>query len=158
MNTEKLYTELKALAEEAKEIMRAVFASDLGINRHKNVNKNTLVNSHLYEDTESNYLDNGGTFINVIVNDYIQYIESGRIKHKFPPPEAIAEWASEKLGISDNEIVMKICWSIYWNGITARPLIDVSGGFWEQIDKIWDEWADRIYKAVTEPIDEIFNE
>lgn len=152
VDREKIIKALKVIAEEAKAVMMAVLDSDLGVN--KKVGRNTLVEGHIFQEVGCGVEDID--VVNVLVNDYIQYIESGRQPGSFPPVSVIAKWAAEKGITTDNKVVWAICQSIYKNGIPARPLIDVKGGFWEQIDRVWDEWAAKIFEAITEQLDEEF--
>ena len=154
MDKQKIVDALKRVAEEAKAVMMAVMASDLGVNRKPSVNRNTLVEGRIFQEVNTNVDDID--VVNILVNDYIQYIESGRQPGSFPPVSVIAKWAAEKGITNDNRVVWAICHSIYKNGIPARPLIDVKDGFWEQIDRAWDEWADKIYAVLTESLDEEF--
>lgn len=156
VDRQKLYDAIKAVCEAMKLVMQETMASDLGINRHEKVMKNTLIDSHIYTEISIDYSDI--KFAKILANDYIKYIESGRKKLSPPPPvEVIAEWAAEKLGISDNEIVEKIRWSIYWNGIKARPLVDVDSGFWDSVENVWDDWFKGVYDVLYASIDEEFN-
>ena len=152
INRQKIVNELKAIAEEAKAVMMAVLSSELGVN--KKVGRNTLVEGRIFQEVGCNVEDI--EFVNILVNDYIQYIESGRQPGSFPPVSVIAKWAAEKHITNDNRVVWAICQSIYKNGIPARPLIDANGGFWEQVDRAWDEWSERIFNVITEALDEEF--
>lgn len=96
--------------------------------------------------------------VNLLVNDYIDYIESGRKPGTYPPPNVIADWCQRKGLPSDNGTVYLICRSIYENGIPARPIFDGADGVWEQVDRIWEEWADMVFNTLTEQLDEYFSE
>lgn len=152
VDTGKILEALKEVAEQAKAVMMVVMSSELGIN--KKVGVNTLVDGHIFKDINVNV--DGLELVEILVNDYIQYIESGRQPGSFPPVSVIAKWAAEKGITTDNRVVWAICQSIYKNGIPARPLIDVKGGFWEQIDDAWDDWSNNIFEVLTEALDEEF--
>ena len=147
-----LHKYLEVVAKEAKGILMSVMASEKGVNQK--VGRNTLVEGHIFQEVGCGVEDID--VVNVLVNDYIQYIESGRQPGSFPPVSVIAKWAAEKGITTDNKVVWAICQSIYKNGIPARPLIDAKDGFWEQIDRVWDEWAAKIFEAITEQLDEEF--
>ena len=153
VDTGKILEALKEVAEQAKAVMMAVMSSELGIN--KKVGVNTLVDGHIFKDINVNV--DGFELVEILVNDYIQYIESGRQPGSFPPVSVIAKWAAEKGITTDNRVVWAICQSIYKEGIPSRPLIDVRGGFWEQIDRSWDEWSEKIFSILTEDLDNEFN-
>ena len=148
----KILEALKEVAEEAKAVMMAVLSSELGVN--KKVGRNTLVEGKIFQQVNTNVEDI--TIVEILVNDYIQYIESGRQPGSFPPVSVIAKWAADKGITTDNRVVWAICQSIYKEGIPARPLIDVQGGFWYEIDKAWDEWSEKIFSVLTEALDEEF--
>lgn len=148
----KILDALKEVAEEAKAVMMAVLSSELGVNRK--VGRNTLVEGRIFQEVNTNVED--ATLIEILVNDYIQYIESGRQPGSFPPVSVIAKWAADKHITNDNKVVWAICQSIYKNGIPARPLIDVKGGFWDEIDRAWNEWSEKIFAVLTEALDEEF--
>ena len=151
---EDMHNQLKIIAEEAKAIVLAVLASDKGVN--KKVGVNTLIDSNLFDELDVNTED--FEVVNLLVNDYIQYIESGRQPGSFPPPHAIAEWCQRKGLPSDNGTVYIICRSIYENGIPARPIFDGDDGVWEKVDAAWDDWADMVFNTLTEQLDEFFKD
>lgn len=151
---EDMHNQLKAIAAEAKAIVLAVLMSDKGVN--KKVGVNTLIDSNLFNDLDVDTDD--FEVVNLLVNDYIQYIESGRQPGSFPPPHAIAEWCARKGLPTDNGTVYIICRSIYENGIPARPIFDGTDGVWDRVDAVWEEWADMVFVTLTEQLDEYFNE
>jgi hypothetical protein len=146
--------QIRVIAEEAKGIIMAVLSSDKGIN--KKVGVNTLVDSNLFNELSYNIDDI--EVITLLVNDYIQYIESGRKSGTYPPPHVIAEWCQRKGLPSDNGTVYLICRSIYENGIPARPIFEGADGVWEIVDRYWDDWADMVFNTLTEELDNYFNE
>ena len=152
VDRQRLYEAVRAIAEEAKAVMMSVLASDLGVN--PKVGRNTLVEGHIFQEVGCETEDI--ELVNILVNDYIRYIESGRKSGSFPPVSVIAKWAAEKGITTDNRVVWAICQSIYRDGITPRPLIDANDGFWEQIDREWDNWSSKIFEAITEQLDEEF--
>lgn len=149
----KLVEALKEVAEQAKAVMMAVMDSELGVN--EKVGRNTLVEGKIFQNI--NIGVDGLELVEVLVNDYIQYIESGRRPGSFPPVSVIAKWAAEKHITTDNRVVWAICQSIYKEGIAARPLIDVRGGFWERVERDWDEWFKGVYDVLFEELDKQFN-
>lgn len=153
MDRQKIIKALQEVAEEAKAVMMSVLSSELGVN--KKVGRNTLVEGRIFQEVGCSVDDI--ELVKILVNDYIQYIESGRKAGSFPPVDVIAKWAAEKGITTDNNVVWAICQSIYKNGIPARPLIDVSGGLWSQIDDAWGEWSDKIVGVITEDLDKEFN-
>jgi hypothetical protein len=141
------------ICTEAKGIVQAVMASDIGVN--KKVRKNTLVDSDIFNSVgvKSDDIE----VVTLLVNDYIDYIEHGRSAGSFPPPQAIAEWCSRKGLPTDNSTVFLICRSIYEKGIAPRPIFDGSEGVWETIESVFDAWAEDIFNAITSGLTEWFN-
>ena len=82
-----MHNQLKVIAEEAKGIIMAVLSSDKGIN--KKVGVNTLIDSNLFNDL--NYSVEDFEVVNLLVNDYIDYIESGRKPGTYPPPNVAVQ-------------------------------------------------------------------
>lgn len=155
VDRQRIYDAVKAIAEEAKAVMMSVLASELGVNRNPRVNRNTLVEGRIFQEVGCNVEDI--ELVSILVNDYIKYIESGRKPGSFPPFNVIAKWAAEKGITTDNSVVWAICQNIYKEGIAPRPLIDARSGFWEQIDQEWDNWSSKIFEAITEEIDNEFD-
>ena len=148
-----LHKYLEVIAKEAKGILMSVLASDKGVNQKVGVN--TLVDGRIFQQIDTDVED--VELVNLLVNDYIKYIESGRRPGTYPPPNVIAEWCQRRGLPTDNRTVYLICKSIYENGIPARPIFDGSGGVWEMIDKEWSAWSEVIFQTITKYLDEDFN-
>lgn len=146
----------KYIADDIINVMRAVMASDTGIN--KKVGKNTLVDSEVYKTLNSAVQEAGDNIIlSLFVNNYITFIESGRRKGaKRPPFRAIEEWCLRK-GITDrNDVIWAIINAISRDGISPRPIISV---FFEHIDRKFDEeYYDLIFNEIIKRLDEYFNQ
>lgn len=148
-----LHKYLEVVAREAKGILMSVMASDKGVNAKVGVN--TLVDGRIYQEIETDVED--VELVNLLVNDYIKYIESGRKAGTYPPPNVIAEWCQRRGIPTDNSTVYLICRSIYENGIKPRPIFDGQGGVWEMIDREWSTWSEVIFETITKYLDEDFN-
>ena len=148
-----LHKYLETIAKEAKAILMSVMASEKGVNTKVGVN--TLVDGRIFQEIETDVED--VELVNLLVNDYIQYIESGRRPGTYPPPNVIAEWCQRRGIPSDNRTVYLICRSIYEKGIPARPIFDGDGGVWDMIDKEWSTWSEVIFQTSTDYLSEDFN-
>lgn len=151
MDTKRIATAFKIFANQIKSIILALM-EERGVN--EKINKNTLINSHIWNDlrTENNSFD----LIEFFINDYVQFIESGRRPGaKFPPPMAIANWCKDKGLPSDNRTVYLICRAIARDGIKPRPFLDDA---FEELDKYWDDWSDSLFQLLTETLDEYFSD
>jgi hypothetical protein len=144
---------IQAFRDDILTIIRAVMKSDVGIN--PKIGSNTLADSNLIKSIEVIATDDGDLVFDVMANDYIQYIESGRRKGaKLPPPEPIIKWA-KRHGIStNNSTIWAIRKAISRDGIRPRPIFE---HVIEEIDRKWDnEWSDALFDAITKIIDEFF--
>lgn len=157
---------INGIAEECKLLTHQSIINH-GYNDKPNAMKNTLEGSNLYNSVETKGNEDG--LISIMVNGYIDYIESGRPPGIWPPPHAIAEWASEKGITTDNSIIYLICKSIYEEGIRARPIferVNYKGDaplndndlVFDLTDEVWDNWNEQLTEAVTANIDDWFNE
>ena len=141
-------------AKDVMNITADIMASSVMVNNK--VGRNTIApNSDIFKEMYAKA--SGNIVIELLLNDYVQYIESGRKKgSKFPPIEAIREWAKKKLGKTDNLTIYKIRSAIVRDGIKPRPFMYK---VLETIDKKWDgEWSSELFQELTKIIDEFFNQ
>lgn len=143
--------------EFSKDIMslvRMVMESNVGINAKVGVN--TLTNSDIYKTLSVRATNDGDLVFDIILNDYIQYIESGRRKGaKFPPVEPIVEWCRKKGIPTDNSTVFLIRRAISRDGIKPRGIL---AHVFEEFDRNWNDGAaDEIFNKIIEEINKWFN-
>ena len=146
----------KAFAEDVMNITADIMASNLMLNK-KGINT-IAPNSDIFKEMKAKA--SGNIVIELLLNNYVQYIESGRRKstkaNKVAPPpiEAIREWAKKKLGKQDNLTIYKIRSAIVRDGIKPRPFMYK---VLETIDKKWDgDWSSDLFQELTKIIDEFF--
>ena len=141
----------KAFAEDVMNITADIMASNLMVNK-KGINT-IAPDSKIFKEMKAKA--SGNIVIELLLNDYVKYIESGRKKgSKFPPIEAIRQWAKNKLGKQDNLTIYKIRSAIVRDGIKPRPFMYK---VLETIDKKWDgEWSSDLFQELTKIIDEFF--
>lgn len=147
---------LQAIADDILTIVKAVFA-DNDISENIKVHKNTLVNSHIDKDTIVNLRNENNPMIDIILNQYIEYIERGRERWHTPkvPWDALRDWAREKLGKADNTTLYFVQKSIYEKGIRPRPILHY---VFEEIDKKWNNnWGDDLFQSIIKDLIEYFN-
>lgn len=155
------------VAEKCKEISLQVMASSKGMN--DKVGKNTLVDSDLYNTL--NVSTDCISFIDINVNDYIDYIQGGMNRGHWVKAEYLIPWMVKHNIPTDNKTIGAIQYSIYKNGITPRPIFEVSPwGEWKApvdghdglvldlIDEYWETWSEQLFNIITEQLDEYFNE
>lgn len=147
----------KIVMEFSKDLMqlvRMVMESNVGINQK--VGRNTLTSSQIYKTLSVRATNDGDLIFDIILNDYIQFIESGRRKGaKFPPVEPIVRWARSRGIPTDNSTIFLIRRAISRDGIKPRPIMQY---VFEEIDREWDEQlADELFNKIMEMIDNFFN-
>ena len=144
----------KVFAEDVMNITADIMASSVMVNNK--VGRNTIApDSKIFKEMYAKA--SGNIVIELLLNNYVQYIESGRKKgSKFPPIEAIRQWAKKKLGKEDNLTIYKIRSAIVRDGIKPRPFMYK---VLNTIDKKWDgEWSSELFQELTKIIDEFFNQ
>lgn len=135
-------------------LVRMVMDSNIGIN--SKVGVNTLSNSDIYRTLQVRATNDGDLIFDIILNDYLVYIENGRRKGaKMPPVEPIVKWCKKKGIPSDNSTVYLIRRAISRDGIKARPFM---AHVMEEIDKGWNEnVAGELFNKIIEEINKFFN-
>lgn len=95
---------------------------------------------------------NGDLVFDIMLNDYVEYVDKGRRSGKMPPVEPIINWC-KRHGIDyTNSIVYAIRKTIGEEGIKPRPFLDK---VFKEIDKRWDkEWSDEIFNEI---MSEVYN-
>lgn len=132
----------------------------------------SLVDSNIYKGLEVDVGAGGDeVMINILVADYIDYIQGGRAPNKhFPWSIAISvlpEWASRRGIPTDNSTIYFIWKSIIEKGIKPRPIFTIPDGLWttpsndevlfNMVDDYWDDWANEIFDAAISQIVDWFN-
>lgn len=149
----------KILTEISKDVIqlaREVMTSDVGINTK--VNKNTLKDSDLYKQIESNVNDN---IINILFNHYIVYIEWTRPPEygKMPPVKAIIEWMNKKnikpTNGNINQVAFLIARAIWRDGHDGRPIMET---LIKQVENKWDKnYSIKLFDSIIKDLTDYFN-
>ncbi len=134
-------------------IVRAVMDSNVGVN--SKTGRNTLSESDIYRQLSVMSTSDGDLVFDIMLNDYIQFIENGRRKGaKFPPVEPIVRWCRQKGIPTDNSTIYLIRRAISRDGIQPRPIM---AKVFEELDRSWDgEWSDRLFDIIMEKVDNFF--
>ena len=143
----------KAFAEDVMNITADIMASSMLVN--DKVGRNTIApDSKIFKEMYAKA--SGNIVIQLLLNDYVQYIESGRkAGSKFPPIQPIVQWAKKRGIPTDNSTIFLIRRAIAEDGIRPRPFMYK---VLETIDKKWDgEWSSDLFNELTNIIDEFFN-
>lgn len=147
----------KVFAEDVMNITADIMASNIMVN--KKVGINTIApDSNIFKEMEAKA--SGNIVIELLLNNYVEYIESGRekstnAKKVAPPPvKAIVQWAKKRNIPTDNLTIYKIRSAIVRDGIKPRPFMYK---VLETIDKKWDgDWSSDLFQGLTKIIDEFF--
>ena len=143
----------KAFAEDVMNITADIMASSMLVN--DKVGRNTIApDSKIFKEMYAKA--SGNIVIQLLLNDYVYYIESGRkAGSKFPPIQPIVQWAKKRGIPTDNSTIFLIRRAIAEDGIRPRPFMYK---VLETIDKKWDgEWSSELFNEITKIIDEFFN-
>ena len=151
---------LKIVEEIGRDIVAlAQFVIDndsVGVN--KKAGKNTLRDSLLIRDVDSRVSFGGNgdnVVIEVLFNNYIDYIEQGRRPGTMPPVSALKEWAQSRGIPTDNGTLFAIANAIKRDGIEGRPILATLE---REIENSFEnDWADKLFEAMTAELTEYFN-
>lgn len=145
---------IKAIANDILSIARMILESNNLIN--EKVGRNTIApDSELYKTLQVKATNDGDIVFDLMLNDYLVFIESGRrAGAKFPPVEPIVKWARKRGIPTDNSTIYLIRRAISRDGIRPRPFMSY---IFEELDERWDDnWADSIFDKIMEQIDNFF--
>lgn len=145
---------IKVIANDILEIARMILESNNLIN--EKVGKNTIApDSDLYKTLQVKATNDGDVVFDLMLNDYLVFIESGRrAGAKFPPVEPIVRWAKKRGIPTDNNTIYLIRRAISRDGIQPRPFMAY---IFEEMDDRWDStWSDKIFDKIMEVIDNFF--
>lgn len=145
----------KELATSFLTAFRTILQSGVGINTK--VNKNTLQNSKLGKDAHTAVNeDENDVIAELLVNDYIQFIESGRRKGaKFPPVAPIVKWCRKNGIPTDNSTIFLIRRAISRDGIPARTIME--NVYLIMDNEMEQQYYDRIFDSIIVEINKFFN-
>lgn len=145
---------MQEFGNDIAKLVRMVMESNVGINGK--VGKNTLKDSDIYRELSVYATSDGDLVMDIMLNDYIQYIENGRrIGAKMPPVEPIVRWCREKGIPTDNSTIFLIRRAISRDGIEPRPIM---AKVFEEMDNKWDNgWADRLFDVIMEQLNKFFS-
>lgn len=161
---------LKELADKVKNEILKRLHSSVGVNPR--VGRNTLVGSELEQSIDV-YASGDDTLVFVIADHY-EYVVQGRKagwKNRPPKPpgiiHGITQWVRSKgirfNGCSETDVIWYVLESLEVRDIAARPFIN-SGQLNDEdpskilpfLDAFFDEWADDMFKLITEKLDKYF--
>lgn len=135
---------VKAIAEDA------VMAARLVMDR-QGIGSDDEMSSDLTSDIDLSE----NPIINLLFNNYLTYIESGRKPGDDPPPiSALRDWAFNKGLPLDNGILYAIAQSIARDGIQPRPIM--VNVIKELEQKFNSSWADTLFEYIVGQVSDLF--
>lgn len=146
---------MMTISRDIMELVRMVMESNNLINRK--VGRNTIApDSDIYKSLLVKATNDGDLVFDIMLNDYLTYIESGRrAGAKFPPVEPIVRWAKKNGIPTDNSTIYLIRSAISRDGIAPRPFMAY---VFEEIDQSWEDgWSDKLFNKIIEDLDKYFN-
>lgn len=151
MDIRKLVTEF---SKDIMQLVQAVMESEKLVNAK--VGRNTIIGSEIYNALQVKSKNDGDLVFDILLNDYITYIESGRRKGaKMPPVEPIVRWARSRGIPTDNSTIFLIRRAISRDGIAPRPFMDK---VFSDIDYAWENaWSDELFDEIMSLINDFFN-
>ena len=147
---------IKSLANAFLIAFKTVLSSNVGINTK--VGKNTLQGSELANTAISGYrVENDDAIVQLLVNDYIKYIESGRrIGAKMPPVEPIVRWCKKNGIPTDNSTVFLIRRAISRDGVPSRTIMQF---VWQDIEQQIDNvFYDKLFESIITDLTKYFSD
>lgn len=146
---------IMAFTKDIMALVRGVMESAYGVN--PKTGHNTLKGSDIYKELQVRATNDGDLILDIILNDYIQYIESGRrAGAKWPPVKPIVDWARKKGIPTDNSTIFLIRRAISRDGIAPRPIM---ARVFDEIDEKWDkDWANELFEQIMKVITEFFKD
>jgi hypothetical protein len=157
MSKEGISAAVQAIAGNMIELARAVMDDD-NVGGNVKVGRNTLRDSALRGDLKSKVSDTGDPVISTLFNHYVVYLEwtrPPRYKRK-PPIRVLRDWA-QKAGIpTDADTLYRISYAIWRDGHVGRPIFATLDA---ELDKAYNaRWADSLFGAITDDLDNLFND
>lgn len=140
--------------------LAATVLEDDTISTNEKVGRNTLRDSALNGDLEATISQTNGEdpVIRALFNHYVVFLEWTRPpKHKKKPPiSALKEWAAKNGIPTDADTLYRISYAIWRDGHKGRPIFATID---RELDGLYrDDWADKLYDAIVDNLDNFFND
>lgn len=118
--------------------------------------KGIAVRSRVSNNFQPNASLDGNIVIEILFDNYMEYLEGGKATGKRPPMHSLREWALRKGIPVDNGTLYTAATAIARDGIMPRPILATLE---KQIDEQFnDEWADKLFDAVIEELSNYFED
>lgn len=159
MSAEGVHMALNRIADDLLALAATVLEDD-SISTNVKVGKNTLRDSELREDLAVTIGQTAGEdpVISALFNNYVVYLEWDRPpKYKKKPPiSALKDWAAKNGIPTDADTLWKISYAIWRDGHQGRPIFATMD---KEIEGLYmNDWADQLYKVITDNLEILFND
>lgn len=159
MSREGVQLAVRKIADDLLALAAAVLEDDT-ISTNEKIGRNTLRNSALRGDLEAVVSQTNGDdpVIKALFNHYVVYLEWTRPpKYKRRPPiSVLREWAAKNGIPTDADTLYRISYAIWRDGHKGRPIFATMD---KELDGLFlDEWSDRLRDAITDNLDNFFND
>lgn len=140
--------------------LAALVLEDDTISVNEKIGRNTLRDSTLRGDLEAaiSQSNNEDAVIRALFNNYVVYLEWDRPpKYKKKPPiSALKEWAAKNNIPTDANTLWAISYAIWRDGHKGRPIFATID---KELDGLFmEDWADQLYDAIVDNLDNFFND
>lgn len=153
MNTETLRL-IEEIKNDIVRLAQMVMADD-SIGTNKKTGTNTLKDSLLSKEVQASVTVGDNIVIEVLLNNYVEYVEKGRAPGKMPPISALREWAIARNIPDDNDTLYAIANAIKRDGYEGRPIVATLEK--EIENRFENEWYDKLFEAMTTELTKYFN-
>lgn len=159
MSKEGVQLAINKIADDLLALAAAVLEDDT-ISTNEKVGRNTLRDSVLRGDLETTISQANGDdpVIKALFNHYVVYLEWTRPpKYKKKPPiRVLKDWAANNGIPTDADTLYRISYAIWRDGHKGRPIFATID---KELDGLFlDDWADKLYDAIVDNLDNFFND
>lgn len=159
MSAEGVRLAMLQIADDMLALAATILETD-SISNNTKIGKNTLRDSQLREDLAVSLGQTTGedAVIKALFNNYVVYLEWDRPPKygKQPPISALKDWAAKNGIPTDVDTLWKISYAIWRDGHKGRPIFATMDA---ELDGLfYNDWADKIYAAILDNLDNFFND
>lgn len=157
MSKEGVQLAINKIADDLLALAVTVLEDDT-VSVNDKVGKNTLRDSVLRGDLATGINSDGDPVISALFNHYVVYLEWERPPKykKRPPISALKDWAAKNGIPTDADTLWRISYAIWRDGHKGRPIFATMD---KELDGLFiDNWADKLYEAIVDDLDNFFND
>jgi hypothetical protein len=160
MSKAAIYKAIQTIANELLVLAHTTLETDR-VGTNPKSGSNTLSDSQLNKDLltvwKAVLSGRNDVVVTALFNNYVQYLDWQRPKKygKKPPIDTLKDWAVQNGIPTDADTLWAISTAIWRDGHSRRPIF---GTLNEYCNKTFEsDWADRLFEALTDELDNFFN-